>query len=305
MVTIEKIKQLFAYGELTGLQSMWTTICDFDTFGHHIKWRNKSIYFGEWKSIKEHRNPPHIVWNNDPVFAYIGFVDGALEYRYGYQGESIYSFCPIVTSAEIIGEINAVFDIWFDDIFKIADFSYKHHRRGAIDVPDRLALIRNGLNEESDWKKSRPSRKFYLDEWLLDFEDILLYVAWDGYDDEIVAKAEKILKTGCLDAKITMKACDHYELNINYKGRNRRLSYPNKGSEREITLFALNNMIIDDFEIRFCKDSGGMDTLSFLVLSTEEWRTLEEEYKGAVATHFEALYACTLSFADHHQIYLE
>jgi|GEM_PF-1468247 len=305
MVTIEKVRQLFAYGELTGLQSMWTTICDFDTFGHNIKWRNKSIYFSEWRNRKEHRNPPHIIWNNDPVFAYIGFVDGALEYRYGYQGESIYAFCPIAANAEIIGEINAVFDIWFDDIFKIPDFKYKHHHKAVNNLPDRLNLVRNGLNEENDWKKSKPNRKFYLDEWLLDFDEILLYVSWDGYDDEIVAKVEKILKTGSLYARIIKKGYERYELVISYKGRVHRMFYPNKGSERELTLFALNNMIIDDYEIRFCKDSAGLDRLSFLVLSSDEWLRLDEEYKAGVTDHFEPLYNCTLSFADHHQIYLE
>lgn len=306
MVTVEKVRQLFAHGELAGQQSVWTAACDFGTFGHNIRWRNKSVYFNKWENVHEHRNPPHIVWNNNAVFSYIGLVNGALEFKYGCKGESVYSFCAAAVNAEIISEIKEVFDTWFDEIVKLPHFDCSKHKSDEQQkekAVNRLNSIRAWLKLDDGSEKNKYAGKFHLDKCLLNLKDILLYVDWDAYDDEIVANCERIIQTGCLSSKIVNICRNKYELTINYKGRNHRLFYPYNGSEREITLFALNNAIMDDYEIRFCNDSAGSDTLAFLVLPTEDWNTLEEEFKGKLVDHFEPLYRCTLSFTAHHYRY--
>ena len=58
-------------------------------------------------------------------------------------------------------------------------------------------------------------------------------------------------------------------------------------ADRHITLWALNHLLAPDYEVRFCVDSNGADTLAFLPLPAVEWGRLEQEFGAdAVARRF-------------------
>jgi hypothetical protein len=56
--------------------------------------------------------------------------------------------------------------------------------------------------------------------------------------------------------------------------------------DRHITLCSLNEALKPDYEVRFCIDSNGSDTLSFLPLPTSTWKDLEANYGEAVGQRF-------------------
>ena len=46
-------------------------------------------------------------------------------------------------------------------------------------------------------------------------------------------------------------------------------------TDRDTTIITLNEVLSPDYEIRFCIDSDGSDTLAFLPLSAKQWADLE------------------------------
>jgi hypothetical protein len=98
----------------------------------------------------------------------------------------------------------------------------------------------------------------------------IFWVDWREEDDAIVEYCEKCLNTGSLQAEMTYSGDDVF-LTIQYKDQ----TFKEKVIDRDPTLIFLNTVLQPDYEIRFCKDSDGSDTLAFLPLSKEEWTELE------------------------------
>lgn len=98
----------------------------------------------------------------------------------------------------------------------------------------------------------------------------IFWVDWREEDDAIVEYCEKCLNTGSLQAEMTYSRDDVF-LIIQYKDQ----TFKEKVIDRDPTLIFLNTVLQPDYEIRFCKDSDGSDTLAFLPLSKEEWTELE------------------------------
>lgn len=70
-----------------------------------------------------------------------------------------------------------------------------------------------------------------------------------------------------------------FDIFIEWKGKEYKISYPDKeGSDRDTTIKTLNKIIQPEYEIRLFMESLGNDTLGFVPLSKNEWEELEKEF---------------------------
>src|SRR5439155_23659726 len=104
----------------------------------------------------------------------------------------------------------------------------------------------------------------------------VFWVDWQEEDDAIVEACEGILQTGVLFSELVDVNTDQgYELYIRYRGYRARVPLSNSEQDRHLTLCALNQILAPDFEVRFCIDSNGSDSLAFLPLAVSRWAELE------------------------------
>lgn len=124
-------------------------------------------------------------------------------------------------------------------------------------------------------------------EALLDDEETVFWVDWREEDDVLVEYCEDILQTGELSAE-ELDADNEagFELIVQYQDNRIKVPLEIGEGDRHITLVAINQVMQTDYEIRFCIDSYGSDTLAFLPLATKDWQALESEFSDAVAKRF-------------------
>jgi len=129
-------------------------------------------------------------------------------------------------------------------------------------------------------------------ETLLNSQDTVFWVDWREEDDAIVEYCEDILQTNQLAAELKdTEDAPGFQLSIVYKGKKCVVPLVVGLADRHITLYSLNKAISADFEIRFCVDSAGGDTLAFLPLPNALWCELEEKFGDIVAEHFSKIEA--------------
>ena len=122
---------------------------------------------------------------------------------------------------------------------------------------------------------------------LLDSQDTVFWVDCREEDDAIVKYCEDILQTKQLIAELQdIDDAPGFQLTITYKGQASVVPLVVGLADRHITLHTLNQVISADYEIRFCIDSAGGDTLAFLPLPNANWIELEEKYANTLGQHF-------------------
>ena len=122
---------------------------------------------------------------------------------------------------------------------------------------------------------------------LFDDDTTVFWVDWREGEGDIVRYCEAVLQTGSLTAEQVCAATPRgSDLFISFNGRRIRAPLINGPEDRHIALCALNQVLAPDYEIRFCIDSNGSDTLAFLPLSAARWAELEQKYGVAVSRHF-------------------
>jgi len=122
---------------------------------------------------------------------------------------------------------------------------------------------------------------------LLDDNSTVFWVDWREDETDIVSYCESVLETGNLEAEWEdVNTPRGVDLVIHYKGKTARPKLVEDAADRHLALCALNEILAPEFEIRFCIDSKGGDTLAFLALPASLWRDLEEGYGDAVPRHF-------------------
>jgi hypothetical protein len=142
---------------------------------------------------------------------------------------------------------------------------------GAAPI-DKMGFLKAYMDEKEDYFYDR-----------LPEADLLLWVDWRDDDGDIVKECERLLRTGDLSAKViypnpAVQDGSAAEINIFCKGEHRKTIYPGAAADRDTTLFALNEALQPDYEIRFCLDSFWSDTLAFAPLSDSQWAELESEF---------------------------
>ena len=124
-------------------------------------------------------------------------------------------------------------------------------------------------------------------EALLENEQTVFWVDWRHEDEEIANDCEAILQTGRLSGELVETDADPgFEIYICYKDKRVKVPLTVSPQDRHITLCSLNEALAPDYEVRFCIDSNGSDTLAFLPLPTSTWAELEGRYGGRVDERF-------------------
>ena len=122
---------------------------------------------------------------------------------------------------------------------------------------------------------------------LLDDDTTVFWIDWRQEDETIAESCELILQTGHLSGELAEVDSDEgFEVYLQYRDQRLKVPLSYSGDDRHITLCALNRALAPEYEVRFCIDSNGSDTLAFLPLECKKWCELEAQYGEAVAKRF-------------------
>jgi hypothetical protein len=122
---------------------------------------------------------------------------------------------------------------------------------------------------------------------LLDDPTTVFWIDWKQEDVSIVEACERVLQTGTLRAEmVEVDKPGGYEVSIHYGDRKGKVPLSYSVGDVHITLWALNEMLKPDYEIRLNIDSTNSDTQAFVPLAPSEWEKLESKYGAALSRHF-------------------
>ena len=119
--------------------------------------------------------------------------------------------------------------------------------------------------------------------------DTLIWVDNREYDEDIISYVNEKLED-----KIEIVLKDNgkpYGEDIYLKHNDKSFMIPYKEKmDRDTTIKSINEFIQPKYEIRFCIESLGNDTLAFVVLTKDLWKQLENEFdKEKVSYYFEEI----------------
>ena len=119
--------------------------------------------------------------------------------------------------------------------------------------------------------------------------DTLIWVDNREYDEDIISYVNEKLED-----KIEIVLKDNgkpYGEDIYLKHKDKSFMIPYKEKmDRDTTIKSINEFIQPKYEIRFCIESLGNDTLAFVVLTKDLWKQLENEFgKEKVSYYFEEI----------------
>lgn len=124
-------------------------------------------------------------------------------------------------------------------------------------------------------------------EALLADKDLVFWIDWREEDDAIPDACESILQTGSLSGELVEDDSEEgYTVYVRYGDRRVQVPLTYSEADRHITLLTLNQVLAPDYEVRFCIDSHGADTLAFVPLSCQQWAQLEQRYGEVVGRRF-------------------
>jgi hypothetical protein len=276
-ITIEKIQDMFAYAKLKNICGYGSVVGAVPPLDKSISWQEAFSFAGNEK-YPARTEPAHLKWCNNPIFAYVAIIDNAVEYRYSEDGGSAYDICPVVTDEKSISLVTAIFNFWYLHLYLPEALLEVQKVKRKVSRKNKLNLINNYLTTESE-------EDF---ETLTAEDHIAFWVDWREEDALIIKYCEDIIKSKKLSAQLNeTEDAIGFEIIISYNGNKHKIPYLGKGSDRDTTIITLNEVLKPDFEIRFCVDSDGSDTLAFLPLKSSQWTELESIFgKGKVAEHF-------------------
>lgn len=227
--------------------------------------------------------PAHLQWSAHPVFAFLGLVDGALEYRFGTKGEAAYRLCPVTHHPEQITQIERMFLLWYEHL-GLPDSLEPVPPEPALEIDrsDKMELIRHYLREGD--------QGFLFDVLGDHHDDVVMWVDWRESDDDIVHMCERLIRTGDLSADFVPNEASA-DLFIVHCGVRTRVPYKGADADRDTTLVTLNAVLAPGYEIRMCRESGHSDTVAFLPLSAAQWRDLDRALPREVEEKFMKLSA--------------
>ena len=122
----------------------------------------------------------------------------------------------------------------------------------------------------------------------LDDESTVFWIDWRQEDETIAESCELTLNAGTLDGELIEDTDDgsDYRVDIIYNAKRERVPLTFSEADRHITLLTMNRILSPDYEIRFCIDSNGGDTLGFIALAVDDWSTIHEQFGYLVDKHF-------------------
>lgn len=119
--------------------------------------------------------------------------------------------------------------------------------------------------------------------------DSLVWIDHREYDEDIIFYVNEKL-----EEKIEIVLQDNgkpYGDDIYLKHKEKLVMIPYKEKmDRDTTIKYLNEFIKPNYEIRFCIESLGNDTLAFVILTKDLWKQLENDFgKEKVSYYFEKI----------------
>jgi len=112
----------------------------------------------------------------------------------------------------------------------------------------------------------------------------VLWVDWREGSVDIVRLAAAALGEAELSADWIGET-----LRIQFRGRQKDVHIPARPGEQDITLVALNQLVADQYEIRFIKASDGGDTLAFMPLTKQDWVEIDFAFGARAADAFQKI----------------
>lgn len=110
----------------------------------------------------------------------------------------------------------------------------------------------------------------------------VFWIDWREEPAEIPGICEGMIGTHLLSAEE-----DDESVYVVWRGTRTKIPLTQTGADPHVTLFTINNAIRPEYEIRFVRQSVGNDSAAFVILSTADWQTLEEQYgRNKVADAF-------------------
>lgn len=160
------------------------------------------------------------------------------------------------------------------------------------------------MSANSAWKEiSRSTKMLFFEDYLKNDGDffmnhfvdghdgiyeVAMWVDWREFDEDIIRYCQDILQDENLKLEIDEDIVESrgIDIYIIYKGVKSKINYDEDKTSRDKTLIALNEAIKEDYQLRFCIESDGSDTLCFVPLSVQQWKYLEEKYPKKVNEKF-------------------
>ena len=281
-ITVEKFNHFFEYSTLTHLTGIGqcAVIQGIDIAG--IKFEKACHHKGNSLFPDPQDIPQHIKWFKNPLFITVALVNSKIEYYFTDTGE--------VTFFEIGATSNEEKIKFIDDVFE--------HYYNHFDLPCCLEKLKNPvkITQRSKMKHferylSSTDKESFADHFVeVDDKiyDIAMWVDWKEYDPDIIQYCIDILR----DKELTVTVDEEIEeergidVFITYKGIKTKIDYAPEYTDRDTTIKALNEAIREDYEIRFCFQSNGSDTLCFVPLTHKQWSRLEKNYPDIVHEKF-------------------
>lgn len=131
-------------------------------------------------------------------------------------------------------------------------------------------------------------------ELLYEDESEVFWVDWREDDGELAGYCESLINSGKLSSR-----WDGEDLLVQYGDTQKKVPLTQSGSDRHITLLAINEIFSSDYEVRLVWESDGSDTVAFSVLPKDTWNELEGRYgKEKVSKAFLQLTADLNTFTD-------
>jgi hypothetical protein len=134
---------------------------------------------------------------------------------------------------------------------------------------------------------------------LLDDHATVFWIDWRQEDETIAESCESVLQSGHLSGEmVEVDTAEGFEVYVRYRDNRVRVPLSYSCADRHITLYALNQALAPEYEVRFCLDSHGSDTLAFIPLGCEQWAAFERQYGEAVGQRFYKLVERPNLFTD-------
>lgn len=105
----------------------------------------------------------------------------------------------------------------------------------------------------------------------------LVWIDWREYDEDIIRYFNEMMEDK-LKLELIDNGKPYGDDIVLVKGTEKlQISYEEE-TDRDTTIKYLNEFIKPDYEIRWFLESLGNDTLGFILLKSDEWKKLEEEF---------------------------
>lgn len=283
-ITVEKIQHVFEYGKLNNFIGTGAAELKQLKVGGYIELKPEGYYYKGYKDIPAQIVPPHIKWQTNAISVFVAIVDSRVAYYYNDKRNPSIVGAPVTTDVENIQLIDDIFEHYYRKFNLPHSLSELRTVKTKADKTDKMSFLSEYL--------SSCDEEFFYNNFCDDdgIYNIAVWIDWREEDENIIRYCEDILQTGHLSAETVDAENERgFDVVVTYKGEKTAIPYKEAAADRDTTIKALNKILLPDYELRFCKESDGGDTLCFIPLSKAEWMELEAKHKELVEQKFEKI----------------